>query len=183
MNRRISIGTAAVALLAALGWAGWWWTHPTLLSEEPLGLGSGSAAPKPLAEAVHTVGVAGDPWDESKSRETITFHGFEPQFTRDGARLKVTLSVCTARTPNTVIGVVHADADDLSEDCTKVTPVTEGTTMEIGTREYLVATLAATQVGKSHLSAITVDYSRSAKHLWRHGEDRVEGGITVTATG
>jgi hypothetical protein len=100
----------------------------------------------------------------------------------DGAGLKVALSVCVPRIDEegpVVIGTVDGD---LTAFCTEVRPVKDGSTMEIGSREYLVATVTATRVGKSKLTAISVDYSRSSEHLWQHGKDRIEGGLTVTAT-
>lgn len=172
----------ALAALAALGSGGWWWTHPTLLSDESLGLGSGSAAPKPVAQAVHHVGVAGRPWKPGEDRETITFHGYHPQFRSNGAGLKVALSVCVPRVDKHGPVVVGTAGGDLSTYCAKVWPVVDGSTMEVGTREYLVATLTATRAGTSTLYAISVDYSRSRAHLWQHGTDRIGGGFTVEAS-
>jgi len=182
VTKRMIFGALAVFVLAALGWGAWWWTHPTLLSDASMGLGSGSAPPKPVAEAVHHVGVAGDPWKVGGHRETITFHGYQPRFSTDGAGLKVVLSVCVARMEKSGLDVVGFVGGDLHEHCTEVRPVKDGSTMEIGTREYLVATVTATRAGKSTLTAISVDYSRSGRHLWQHGEDVIEGGCTVTAT-
>lgn len=181
VKKRTVLVALAALVLVALGWGGWWWTHPTLLSDESMGLGSGSAAPKPLDEAVYHVGVAGAPWVAGKHRETITFHGYQPRFSTDGAGLKVALSVCVARMGKTGLDVVGFVDGDLGAHCAEVRPVKDGSTMETGTREYLVATVTATRAGKSTLTAISVDYSRSGRHLWQHGEDRIEGSATITA--
>jgi hypothetical protein len=175
-------GVLALVALVAVGLSGWWWTHPTLLSDESLGLGSGSAAPKPVALAVQHVGVAGRPWKPGKDRERISFHGYQPQFRSNGAGLKVALSVCVPRVDKHGPVVVGSAGGDLSTYCAEVRPVVDGSTMDIGSKEYLVATLTASRAGRSTLSAISVDYSRSRAHLWQHGTDRIAGGFTVTAS-
>ena len=176
------MGLTVVALVS-LGLGGWWWTHPTLLSEESLGLGSGSAATKPVSESIDHVGVAGAPWKDPRPGETITFHGFHPVFRVDGAGLKFALSVCVPRMRGKAPEVIGIMGGDLGRFCAQVRPVRDGTTMRTGTREYLVATLTSTRPGRSTLTAISVNYSWSRAHLWQHGDDLIRGGITVRATG
>lgn len=171
------MGAVAAVVIGVLGYLSWWWAHPSLLSEESLGLGSGAAAPRSVTDPPLHVGVAGDPSDE-KYRETITFHEYQAHFEDDGAGVTVTLSVC--RNADGVIGSV---SDPLSEFCDAVVPVRDGTKMKLGAGEYLVATLTPSRSGTSTLTGITVNYSRTAGHLWQRGEDRIDGFLKLTVTG
>lgn len=143
----------------------------------------GSAAPKSVADGTIHIGIAGQPWrkpyGDPGPEETITFHGAKAHFSTNGAGVHATFWICEAEAKDSAIEVVGGS---LSSYCTSIRPLRDGTKMRFGSPEYVVATLTPTRSGTSRIDPVTLDYSRTLRHLGQRGTDRVNGGLKMKLT-
>lgn len=127
------------------------------------------------------------PVSQKDGAETITFKSVTAHFATNTAHARATFLVCVHRPGTSPIGAVDLDTD-LAEFCSKVRPITDGTTLHLAARkngeplEYVLIRVEPRTPGKATVDAVTFDYGRSWRHLWQRGKDRSTQTWIVRAT-
>jgi len=180
-GRRVLAAVAGAIFVGLLSWFGWWWTHPSLLTNTSL-LGNGRFAPRPVGQATAHVNVAIGP----ESNEVITLHAVQARFKINTAKATATFHICEARPGVTPIGST-GDSKPLSAYCTRLRPVTNGARFHFtkaGNQpmEYIVMTIAPTVPGTAIVDQVSFDYERSWSHLGQRGTDTSGQYWSIRAT-
>ena len=183
-HRWVVILVAGIVLAAGISLAAHRWTHPTVFVDGDAG--SFSTAAQPLSEFPLYVGFGYAP--SGRTAETIAVDSVAVRFSKNSAAFTATVLVCTQRPVDEgtlVLGTAFAADDDLKEYCTELGALEQEASMRLerGTGQYFIAVLTPSRAGSAHIDAIDIRYSRSGRHFFQRGTQRVAQDMTITAKG
>lgn len=171
----------AVAVVVAATNAIGRWTNPSVFRDGDAGNFTMKA--QPLAAFPVYIGFG---TVDSEVGETLTVNSADIQFAENSADFTARVLVCTQRPvkEGTLrVGTSLAREGSLSEYCTSVRPLKDGTKvrLESSSGQYLVAALTPSRAGSAQINSIRINYSRGASHLFQRGTQDVKQDFTIAA--
>jgi len=118
--------------------------------------------------------------------ETVTVDSADVHFSDNSAGFSAKVVVCTQRPvkDGTLrVGTTLASSEPLSEYCTSVRPLKDGTRVHLQSDlgEYLVAAFTPARAGTAHVDSINIHYSRGSRHFFQRGTQHVGQDFTIAA--
>lgn len=137
------------------------------------------APPQPLSEFPFYLGLG---YPDGATSTTVSVDDVELHYSENSAGFTAEVLVCTQRPvpEGTVnVGATAASEGDLSEYCTSVRPIRNGTRMsrEKESGDYFVAVLTPTRAGTAHLDRVDITYARGARQFFQRGTQHVSQDV------
>ena len=178
--RRSRVGVIAIfawllALAVGVLAAGWWWTHPTLISLDSY---SEKMDPRPVAKAAVSFGIL-SPKVRGQA-VTVTIDKVSATLAENSASAKITYSICHMTAGEAPLGAVH----DPKKYCADLVPLAPGATYHYGVvpnSDYLILTITPTQPGVVRVTGVQLTYSAGSDHFYQRGTQRGDIQLQVTA--
>ena len=182
-RRWIVLLVAGATVAAVAFWAVNRWNSPTVFRDGDAG--SFSADARVLSDFPLYVGFGHAGPDSS---ETLTVDSADVLFSENSAGFTATVLVCDQRPVaegTLTLGTAFAGDQRLEDYCTDVRPLQEGTSLRLerGSGQYLIAALTPAGAGSARVKAIDIQYSRTVRHFFQRGTQRVTQDFTIAAAG